>query len=123
VTTKELEMELQDCSTPIFVDFMADWCGPCQSMAPQLEEVAKNLEGKVRFFKVDSDVETEAASTLQISGLPTCLLINDMSVIMRAEGALMADEIEQLVRWQRHMHQRHWVGAEAGCTVGVRACG
>ena len=98
MTTEEFEEEIQDCSTPILVDVMAVWCGPCQLMAPQLEEVASKMQGRVRFLKVDSDVETDVASTLQIRGLPTILLINDMSIIMRAEGALMADELEQLVR-------------------------
>mmetsp|Transcript_44399 Transcript_44399/g.117221 ORF Transcript_44399/g.117221 Transcript_44399/m.117221 type:complete len:123 (+) Transcript_44399:1-369(+) len=97
VTTAEFEEEIQDCSTPILVDVMAVWCGPCQLMAPQLEEVAKRLEGKCRVLKVDSDEEPDVANTLQIRGLPTILLINDMSIIMRAEGALMADELEQLV--------------------------
>lgn len=135
MTTAEFEEEIQDCSTPILVDVFAVWCGPCQMMAPEMEKVAQKLEGRCRVLKVDSDVESDIASTLQacrsfllqahtfapnhsapcapsssaaflncatwcmiqIRGLPTILLINDMSIIMRAEGALMADELEQLV--------------------------
>ena len=98
MNTEEFEAEVQDFSTPILVDVMATWCGPCKEMEPQLEEVAKKMEGTVRFVKVDSDAETEVATTLQIEGLPTVLLINEMSVIMRAEGTFMADELEELVR-------------------------
>ncbi|KAL1515589.1 hypothetical protein AB1Y20_002209 [Prymnesium parvum] len=97
VNTAEFEKEIQDCSTPILVDVMAVWCGPCQLMAPELEKVAQRLEGRCRVLKIDSEEEPDVASTLQIRGLPTILLINDMSIIMRAEGALMADELEKLV--------------------------
>ena len=79
------------------LDVFATWCGPCQFMAPALEEVAQKLEGKVRVLKIDSDAEPDVSNTLQIRGLPTILLINDMSVIMRVEGALEANELLQLV--------------------------
>ena len=88
VDTAEFEEAIQDCSTPILLDVFATWCGPCQFMAPALEEVAQKLEGKVRVLKIDSDAEPDVSNTLQIRGLPTILLINDMSVIMRVEGAL-----------------------------------
>ena len=97
VTTAEFEEAIQDCSTPILLDVFATWCGPCQFMAPALEEVAQKLEGKVRVLKIDSDAEPDVSNTLQIRGLPTILLINDMSVIMRVEGALEANELLQLV--------------------------
>ena len=97
VTTKEFEQELQDCSTPIVLDVYAVWCGPCQLMAPQLEQVAAELGDSVRILKVDSDEEPEVADTLRIQGLPTLLFIQDTSVVMRAEGALMADELRKLI--------------------------
>ena len=97
VDTAEFEEAIQDCSTPILLDVFATWCGPCQLMAPALEEVAQKLEGKVRVLKIDSDAEPDVSNTLQIRGLPTILLINDMSVIMRVEGALEANELLQLV--------------------------
>mmetsp|Transcript_31743 Transcript_31743/g.101250 ORF Transcript_31743/g.101250 Transcript_31743/m.101250 type:complete len:160 (-) Transcript_31743:370-849(-) len=97
VTTAEFEQELQDCSTPILLDVFAVWCGPCQLMAPQLDQVAEVLGDRCRVLKVDADEEQEVADTLMIRGLPTVLLINDMSVVMRAEGALMADELLELV--------------------------
>jgi len=97
VNTAEFEEAIQDCSTPILVDVFAVWCGPCQLMAPEFEKVAETFGDRCRVLKIDSDEEPDVASALQIRGLPTVLLINDMSVIMRAEGALMADELCQLV--------------------------
>lgn len=96
VNTAEFEEAIQDCSTPIVVDIYAVWCGPCQLMAPQLEKAAAHFGDRCRFLKVDSDEEPEVASILKINGLPTILFINDMSVIARAEGMLMADELQQL---------------------------
>ena len=65
-------------------------------MAPQLEKASEHFGEKCRFLKVDSDEEPEVASILKINGLPTILFINDMSVVARAEGMLMADELQQL---------------------------
>ena len=66
-------------------------------MAPELEKAAEAFGDRCRFLKVDSDEEPEVASILKINGLPTILFINDMSVVMRAEGALMADELRKLI--------------------------
>ena len=97
VTTAEFEEEIQDCATPIVLDVFATWCGPCQLMAPELEAVAEKMGDKVRFLKVDADEEPLVADTLKVQGLPTVMLINDMSVVMRAEGALMQNELYGLI--------------------------
>ena len=86
-----------------FTHFVAcvDYCCRLSPDGGQLrasiEVVAQKLEGKVRVLKIDSDAEPDVSNTLQIRGLPTILLINDMSVIMRVEGALEANELLQLV--------------------------
>lgn len=95
--TAEFEAAIMDCATPILCDIYATWCGPCQLLAPQLELVAGHYGDKLRVLKIDSDEEPDVADTLQIRGLPTLLLINDMTVVARAEGALMADELKGLV--------------------------
>lgn len=94
VTTAEFEEAIQDCSTPILLDVYAVWCGPCQLMAPQLEIAAEHFGDRLRVFKMDSDEEVEAAEMLQVRGLPTLLFINDMSVVSRVEGALMAEDLK-----------------------------
>lgn len=97
VNTEEFEEAIQDCSTPIVLDVFAVWCGPCKVMAPELEKVAEKMGDKVRFFKIDADEEPVVSDTLKVQGLPTLMLINDMSVVCRAEGALMEKELEQLI--------------------------
>jgi thioredoxin 1 len=81
-------------------------------MSPQLEKAAEHFGDKVRFLKVDSDEEPEVSSILKINGLPTILFINDMSVVARAEGMLMADELQQLA-------DHHFFGAEAPSIEGM----
>merc|ERR1719469_127072 len=62
----------------------------------EFEKVAEKLGDKVRVLKIDADDEPVVASTLHVQGLPTVMFINDMSVVVRAEGALMEDELEAL---------------------------
>ena len=81
-------------------------------MAPELEKAAEHFGDRCRFLKVDSDEEPDVASILKINGLPTILFINDMSVVARAEGMLMANELQQLA-------DHHFFGAEKPTIEGL----
>ena len=61
--------------TPALIDFYADWCGPCRTAAPILEEIAKEYEGKVVIYKIDTEVERELAGVFGVSGIPAFLYI------------------------------------------------
>jgi thioredoxin 1 len=60
---------------PAIIDFYADWCGPCRKMAPIIDEIAVEYGGKIKVYKVDTDVEKMLSQTLGITGLPTLLFI------------------------------------------------
>eukprot|EP00586_Coscinodiscus_wailesii_P021228 CAMPEP_0172500916 /NCGR_PEP_ID=MMETSP1066-20121228/144088_1 /TAXON_ID=671091 /ORGANISM="Coscinodiscus wailesii, Strain CCMP2513" /LENGTH=173 /DNA_ID=CAMNT_0013275411 /DNA_START=114 /DNA_END=635 /DNA_ORIENTATION=- len=105
VTGAELEIMLADMSQPIVIDAYATWCGPCLLMAPEFEEAAKELDGKVRFVKLDTDKEPEMAGRLNIMGLPTLLYLdkledensgNTAALKERVEGALRKESIISL---------------------------
>jgi len=82
VSGEQLEMMMTEWDTPLLVDAYATWCGPCMQMAPDFESAAKEMEGRVRFCKIDTDKEEVAASRMQIAGLPTLLFLDEY----RAEG-------------------------------------
>jgi thioredoxin 2 len=80
---------------PVVVDFWATWCGPCRAMAPQFEQAARRLAGRVQFAKVDTDAEPELAGRLGIRSIPTLVLMQDGRELRRASGAMSAAQLEQ----------------------------
>lgn len=96
LTGPQVLAEITKTDTPLLLDAYAVWCGPCQMMAPQLVEAAKDLGTKVRVAKMDTDKHPEQASALKVQGLPTLILFRDGKEYDRIEGALMKD---QLLTW------------------------
>jgi thiol-disulfide isomerase/thioredoxin len=87
VTGEQLEMMLQDFEQPLVVDAFAIWCEPCLLMAPEFEEAAKELKGKVRFPKLDTDKEeNNMTARLNIMGLPTLLFLDKYSPPVVEDG-------------------------------------
>ena len=76
VTDKTFEEEVLKASTemPVFVDFYANWCGPCKAAAPTVEELAVKYEGKVKFCKLDVDTGSEFAVRFQVQGIPNFIV-------------------------------------------------
>lgn len=73
---------------PCLIDFYADWCGPCRTIAPMLEEFAQEYEGKMNFYKIDTDEERELAAIFQVQSIPTLLFIPLNETPQLAMGAL-----------------------------------
>lgn len=89
--------EIIKSNQPVLVDFYADWCAPCRMMAPILEQVAGNMQGKVRILKVNVDKNREAAMKYGIRSIPTLMLFQDGQVKWQGVGVIQADQIEQVV--------------------------
>jgi thioredoxin len=103
VSGEELEAMLQEWETPLVVDAYATWCGPCLLMAPEFENAAQDLSGKVRFVKLDTDLEPQMAGRLGIMGLPTLLFLdkNDDNEAVeqgKAPVAVLKERIEGALR-------------------------
>ena len=96
LTGPQLTEEISFADSPLLVDVYATWCGPCQLMAPILEQVASDMKG-IRFVKMDSDANPSESSTLKVQGLPTLLLFRNGEEIDRVEGALMKDQLKEWI--------------------------
>jgi thioredoxin 1 len=80
------EADVLQSGLPVLVDFYADWCGPCRMMAPAVEQLATELDGKVTVGKLDTDVNQELAIRYGVSGIPTLGLFRDGKLIDRMVG-------------------------------------
>lgn len=83
--------------TPVLVDFFADWCGPCKSLAPILKEVKEELGDNIKIIKIDVDKNQSLASKYQVRGVPTMLLFKNGTQVWRQSGVLPKSEIINVI--------------------------
>ncbi len=91
----EFETEVLKSNVPVLVDFYADWCGPCHAIAPTIEALSNEFEGKVKFVKVDVDSNQEVASSYEIMSIPTIMLFENGKVEDSIVGAYPATVYKQ----------------------------
>ena len=83
---------------PCMIDFYADWCGPCKMVAPVLEELSDEYEGKVNIYKVNTEEEQELASAFGIQSIPSLLFVPREGQPQMAMGALPKDTFKQAIK-------------------------
>lgn len=81
----------------VLVDFYADWCGPCRMLTPIVEELAKEMQGKVTVAKVDTDRSVNVATKFEVTSIPTLILFKDGQPVKRVVGLKDLDALRQLV--------------------------
>lgn len=84
-------------SLPAIIDFYADWCGPCKMVAPVLEELAKEYEGRLTIYKVDTEAEMELSAVFGIQSIPTFLFIPMEGLPMMQPGAFPKNVFKQVI--------------------------
>ena len=108
ITTEEFKKQVFDYTVerewkylgtlPAIIDFYADWCGPCKMVAPVLEELSKEYEGKLIIYKVDTEVEQELAAIFDIRSIPSFLFIPKVGIPMMQPGALPKAAFKQVIQ-------------------------
>lgn len=93
INSENFDKEVVSCDGVIVVDFFANWCGPCRKLAPILEEVEEELSSKVKFAKIDTDNNLDAAKKYQVSGLPTLMVFKNGEVVERMVGLMPKSSI------------------------------
>lgn len=92
LTKDNFKAEVLDSDVPVLVDFWATWCGPCQMVAPVIEEIAGEIKG-AKVGKVDVDSEPELAREYKVMSIPTLMVFKDGQAVKREVGAKPKDEI------------------------------
>ena len=89
VSDQDFATEVLKSSEPVVVDFYAEWCGPCKAMAPALEQVATEMQGKVKVVKVDVDQNPSITQQFRIQAMPPLMVFKDGKVANQHVGALV----------------------------------
>lgn len=86
---------------PVFVDFYADWCGPCKTMNPIVEQLAKDFAGKLKVIKINVDKNQAAAQQFRVQGIPTFMLFRNGQVVWKQAGIVPGHQLSQII--QQHL--------------------
>ncbi|MHC4391705.1 MAG: thioredoxin [Planctomycetota bacterium] len=97
LTDQTFKAEVVDSDMPVMVDFSATWCGPCKRLAPLVEELAGEYEGKVKIFKLDIDAARQTAMNFNVMSVPTLLFFKGGEKVGELVGAHPKNRLKSMI--------------------------
>ncbi len=97
-TDQNFAAEVLQSSTPVLVDFWAPWCGPCRQLAPIVDEIAKETEGKLAVFKCNIDENPEMPSKFGVRSIPTLMIFKDGKLLDTKIGSLPKSALHEWIK-------------------------
>jgi len=98
VTDDNFESEVLQSAEPVLVDYWAEWCGPCKMIAPVLDEIAGEYDGRVKIAKLNIDDNPNTPPRYGIRGIPTLMLFKDGKLLDQVVGAVPKAQLEELIK-------------------------
>jgi thioredoxin 1 len=97
ITTENFEQEVLQSDVPVLVDFWAEWCMPCKMIAPVLDEMSEEYDGKLKIGKLNVDEQGDLAARYNVVSIPTLMVFKGGEVAGQQIGAAPRDRLEKLV--------------------------
>lgn len=94
---QQFEQEVLNSPSPVFVDFWAEWCGPCRVVGPIVEELASDYEGKVKFVKVNVDDANELAAKYNVFSIPTLAIFKNGEIVSQQAGSATKESFKTMI--------------------------
>ncbi len=98
ITKTNFDEEVLNSELPVLVDFWASWCGPCKMIAPVVEEIAQEYEGKIKVGKINVDDEQELAIKYGVMSIPSLLLFKNGTVVNTSVGFVPKERITEMLK-------------------------
>lgn len=98
ITKNNFNDEVVNSDIPVLLDFWAPWCGPCRMLAPVIEELADEYDGKAKIGKVNVDEEPELAGHFDVASIPTVVIIKGKKIIDKSIGFVPKGKLEEMLK-------------------------